>query len=252
MYRHYAPESESIYNLITREAEAAQKPPMYRSKHTGISDVGVGATFMIEKKSTSSFGKPKSESRSPKAFLRKREKDVQLPEPQKFQYSDKSRKPQVPNRSEKPIMGLVTTKDFITNNAVENILAVPRKREEEPIRYINKPDYGKTPQYLDKVKNEIEAEYSYLQSLQEQLQEDTMKAEADMYAMTENDKRVLVNGLKAKWQEFQKQYQSLSFVLDTASKRQRKEYYEKCLADLEASILKLESKRIVLVQEDRF
>lgn len=39
------------------------------------------------------------------------------------------RKPAVPKQDEKPIMGLRTTKNFITQNAVENIMSVPRKPE---------------------------------------------------------------------------------------------------------------------------
>ena len=35
----------------------------------------------------------------------------------------------MPAQQDKPIMGLKTTKDFITQNAVENIMSVPKKAE---------------------------------------------------------------------------------------------------------------------------
>lgn len=47
-----------------------------------------------------------------------------------FKYPDSDhRKPAVPRVDEKPVMGLHTNKDYITQNAVENIMAVPRKPE---------------------------------------------------------------------------------------------------------------------------
>jgi hypothetical protein len=40
-----------------------------------------------------------------------------------FKYNDDSRRPPVPKKDEKPIHGLVSDKNFIVANAVENILA---------------------------------------------------------------------------------------------------------------------------------
>ena len=42
---------------------------------------------------------------------------------QKYHYGDDYKKPQVPKKEEKPIMGLVSDKNYIVANAVENILA---------------------------------------------------------------------------------------------------------------------------------
>ena len=45
-----------------------------------------------------------------------------------FKYPDSdSCKPAVPSHSDKPQMGSKTTKNFITTNAVNNIMSVPRK-----------------------------------------------------------------------------------------------------------------------------
>lgn len=46
-----------------------------------------------------------------------------------FKYEDDElrSKPPVPARTEKPLMGLHTNKNFIKTNAVENIMAVPKK-----------------------------------------------------------------------------------------------------------------------------
>lgn len=47
-----------------------------------------------------------------------------------FKYPDEERRrPKVPQKDDKPLMGLKTTKNFITTNAVQNITSVPKKPE---------------------------------------------------------------------------------------------------------------------------
>lgn len=47
-----------------------------------------------------------------------------------FHYPDEERKrPNVPPKQDQPLMGLKTTKNFITTNAVQNITSVPKKPE---------------------------------------------------------------------------------------------------------------------------
>ena len=49
---------------------------------------------------------------------------------QPFKYPDSDhKKPPVPRVDEMPVMGMRTNKNFITQNAVENIMAVPKKPE---------------------------------------------------------------------------------------------------------------------------
>ena len=56
-------------------------------------------------------------------------------------------------------MGLVSDKNFIVSNAVENILAAPNPPANNNKDYLKKKNYGKVPKYLQKIKNEIEDEY---------------------------------------------------------------------------------------------
>lgn len=42
-------------------------------------------------------------------------------------------------------MGLRSGKNFITTNAVEAILAVPKNRRLPPVDYLGKEDYGRVP-----------------------------------------------------------------------------------------------------------
>ena len=72
-----------------------------------------------------------------------------------FHYLGDSRKPPVPRRDEYPIMGLKTTKNFITQNAVENIMSVPKKPEKKYVdtrkgdQHLLVPS-GLEPRYIQK------------------------------------------------------------------------------------------------------
>jgi hypothetical protein len=58
------------------------------------------------------------------------------------------KKVSVPALDEKPIMGLVSDKNFIVSNAVENILAAPKLPVNNNKDYLKKNTYGKVPKYL--------------------------------------------------------------------------------------------------------
>ena len=60
-----------------------------------------------------------------------------------FKYEDEDRKkPAVPKRDDQPIFGLKTNKNFITSNAVENIMSVPKKPEKN---YVDTKKGDKNP-----------------------------------------------------------------------------------------------------------
>lgn len=72
----------------------------------------------------------------------------------------------VPKRDEKPIHGLVSDKNFIVANAVENILAAPKLPQNNQKDYLKKKSYGQVPKYMTKIKNEIEDEYNLVREMQ--------------------------------------------------------------------------------------
>merc|ERR1740117_2125820 len=80
-------------------------------------------------------------------------------------------KPDVPKTADVPVMNLVAAKNFVVANAVENILASPKKLSARGKEYLNKEDFGKVPKYLTHIKQDIKAEYDYIQALQQQEQE---------------------------------------------------------------------------------
>merc|ERR1711881_824001 len=77
-------------------------------------------------------------------------------------------KPSIPKKEETPVMNLVTSKNFVVANAVETILAAPKKTSQGAKDYLHKEDYGKVPKYLEHIKQDIDAEYEYIKMLQAQ------------------------------------------------------------------------------------
>lgn len=59
----------------------------------------------------------------------------------------------------------------------------------------------------------------------------------------------LLDGLKANWTQLHHDYQGLSVVLDTESKKQRKKAMETKLSLLEADIQRIESHPVIYVEE---
>jgi hypothetical protein len=75
----------------------------------------------------------------------------------------KTRAP-VPKRDEKPVMGLSSNKNFITTNAVEVILAKPKKVPQEEFVWTSRPGYGSVPVYLRRNKAKIREEREQLET----------------------------------------------------------------------------------------
>lgn len=211
----------------------------------------------VTDKSHSTFGKPKgSYSDDPARFLRKSAGKVLTLKEMKKEHPEalvpKQLKPQTrhgpPSASEKPVMNLVTSKNFIVANAVEVILAAPKKVPEETKDYLKKEDYGKVPKYLQQIKQDIDTEYQYIRALQEQKAQE----EADrVRPMTEDDREDLLEGLKAKWEQVNTAFQAGTHmtVLDTMGKLKRKEKQEAELSQLEKDIEKLSKRSIVVNSE---
>ena len=63
-------------------------------------------------------------------------------------------------------MGLVSDKNYIVANAVENILAAPKMPANKDKDYLKKKAYGKVPKYLEKIKGEIDDEYQLVREMQ--------------------------------------------------------------------------------------
>ena len=232
-------DEESVFGLIPPEPVKIVKPPLYVSKHPKI---------VVERQAAATFGKLENKPH-PTQFLKKFEKtqspSAKAPEElQAFHHYDHV-KPAVPPRSEKPVMGLVSHKNFITANAVDNILAVPKKISHEKPDFVHKPDYGKVPQYLHRVKAQVDEEYRMIRAMQEVPDETS----SQLKVLGEQERQEILNGLKANWERINKEYQTLGFALDSVSKKKKKEEYERMLEQIEKDIAKLH-KSFVIIADD--
>eukprot|EP00434_Breviolum_minutum_P008329 symbB.v1.2.007349.t2/scaffold425.1/size368629/13 len=278
---------ESIYNLIPPKPAVQEipgrltagtyricgfcqeRPPMYKSKHSSdlpptASTFPTGGTTCpavaniggsldskpVGDKSHSTFGKPKgSYCEDPGSYLKKQEKSGGKEHPEAL--VPKQLKPQTrhgpPQVSEKPVMNLVTSKNFIVANAVEVILAAPKKVPEGTKDYLKKEDYGKVPKYLQSIKQDIETEYQYIRALQEQREAEEAQR---VRSMTEEEREDLLEGLKAKWEQVNTAYQGGTHVTNLdGPKLKRKEKHEAELSQLEKDIEKLSKKSILINSE---
>jgi hypothetical protein len=232
---------ESIFNLIPEPFIPDPKQPMYRSKFPG--------TVAGMKKPAATMGIPHTVVETSQ-FLKKGtavEHRITAPAAVGIQRRDAGHaKAPVPRRDEKPVMGLISQKNFVTANAVDNILSVPKKTSNPGVDYLQKQDYGKVPAYLTRVKEQIKDEYGMIEEMQQRNQPSQQEA---IDVLTDGDRQLLLAGLKANWEAVNKEYQTLSFTLDTPAKKKRKEDYEAQLEQIEKDIQKL-TKKFVFVHND--
>jgi len=70
------------------------------------------------------MGPAKVHINPPKSYLHKHSKEPKLPEKKPFQYPDHSTcRPPVPRHTDRPQMGATSSKNFVTINAVNNIMS---------------------------------------------------------------------------------------------------------------------------------
>jgi len=266
---------ESIYNMIPPKMEVREKPPMHRSKYAGTQPP-TGSTFhaasttcpaysntdgaAVEKpvadKTHGTFGKKQGGySSDPNGYMKKAEKtggrvlslaEVKTQNPEALAPKHlKTRTSIIPKADEAPVMNLVTSKNFIVANAVETILSAPRKLPEGAKDFLKKEDYGKVPKYLQHIKQDIEAEYDYIQQLHQDREEEEY---AQKRPLGEDERGSIVEGLKSKWEQVNTAYQGGTHMtkMDTMGKMKRKERYEAELSQIEKDIEKMSRGNIVV------
>mmetsp|Transcript_30427 Transcript_30427/g.56843 ORF Transcript_30427/g.56843 Transcript_30427/m.56843 type:complete len:278 (+) Transcript_30427:94-927(+) len=266
---------ESIYNIIPPQEIQMKKPPMYRSKHpsnlhpsattfggaqtthpAAMNISGTAVDKVVPDRSSRTMGRPLGTVRNvPDDFMKKGTKvgtvatlgEVKRTSPEKLKPSElkPKLKPDVPRLSDQPVMNLVSSKNFVVANAVEAILAAPNKVSQGAKTYLEKEDYGKVPKYLKHIKKDIEAEYDYIRALQDQ-EERAMSSQ--VMGLPEEERVSLINGLKAKWESVNTEYQASTHLvkLDTVGKVKRKEKYEAELSQIERDIEKLNREGILI------
>jgi hypothetical protein len=187
-----------------------------------------------------------------------------------FQYADR-RKDTIPLKTERPIMGITTSKNFITANAVEAILQgtvhynfynhfylanisnfiAPKRTGYKELNYMKKEDFGKIPAYLTQVKEEIRRENDMIERYVKQQMGEIERTPESFEELSESERLDLLDQLKAKWDTVNAQYQKITHlvVLDTTGQVRRKEKFENELQQLERDIEKLERAGTVLIRK---
>ncbi|XP_055449675.1 enkurin isoform X1 [Psammomys obesus] len=184
--------SESIYNLIPSDLKEPPQPPRY----TSVFRASIKDDLKKFKTAMKTMGPAKVELPSPKEFLKKHSKEKMLPPKKKFN-KRLSKMPAVPLRTDHPVMGIQSGKNFINTNAADVIVGVAKKPK--PIyvdrrtgdkhdletsgllpKYINKKDYGITPEYICKRNEDVKkAQEEYNNCIQENLEKAALKRLSD-------------------------------------------------------------------------
>jgi hypothetical protein len=265
---------ESVYNLIPRPTEQVSKPPMFHSKYratvpptgstfglhnttkltanesgvemAGFHGVAGGAGHHTSKKGAATFGREVIEDVHPGNFLKKSQ-TMPPPPTNKFERSTVApRKAPIVPKNEKPVLGLMSEKNFVKSNALDAMKSTARKpADPEPPAHLS-ASFGKTPKYLQRIKEQVATEYAYMNEMNKS---QAAVEEPRLRLMTEEEKRDLTAGLKRKWEDIHKMYQALTFNIDTVTKTQRKEGLEAQMEVIEKALAKL-SKRTIYVYDD--
>lgn len=253
---------ESIYNLVPEQVVERPKPPMYRSRHDPSAPVpcstfGMQGTTQllgastVKKRESALFGPANSTAPDPTRYLRRGERCPPTDPRNRpalaessFRYQADGRKPAVPRAEDVPIMGIRSSKNFITANAVEAILQVPQGLPDREPDYLHKADYGRVPEYLSQVKEEIRRENDMIDQYVMDMGRGAggFDEEEHLEPLPDDERRTLVRALKGKWDAVNARYQKMCHIvkLDSVGKVKRKEALEKELTQIEQDIEKLE------------
>ncbi|KAG7336427.1 hypothetical protein KOW79_001120 [Hemibagrus wyckioides] len=251
--------TERIYSLIPREEARREKAPRYTSRFREQ----VKQEKQQNKASNKTMGPAQVEIPSPEKYLQKHSKEPKIPEKKTFSYRDvQPRKPPVPAKTERPVPGVHSKRDFVRSNAMENIMAVPRKPQPAHThtkhgdtellensglvpKYIRKEDYGQIPQYLTQRQEEVrQAQEEYDRYIKERMKEGAMKQ------LSDEERQEILDGLKKNWDELHHQYQGLSVITDTMPKKHRKERLESEMKQLEKDIALMERYKTIYIAKN--
>lgn len=102
------------------------------------------------------------------------------------------------------------------------------------------------PQYLERRNEEMSAAQ---REYEEYIAESMRRGQMDQVERDQRDE--LLSGLKKNWEELHHQYQGLSVVTDTATKKARKERMEAAMKQLEKDIELIERHKVIYIAMDQ-
>lgn len=266
---------ESIYNLVPRQEVKKERSVIYKSRFNQCSSELNQSAERTKQNSNNntnihpqeskgqhkSMGPATTSLRGPQEFLRGKQNNPPLPKGGSFKYSDKGRKAMLPKQSEKSVVAVRSEVDYIAENALKNIKSVASEAQRnvvdsrkgskqvlersglEPV-FVFKKEYGRTPEYLEKRKEEMARNDEDVRRYMEERSRD-----GEMGMMSEGDKDKIILGLKQNWDYIYKEYLGLPMLIDTPAKRQHKERLEKAMKELETDVQLLQSHHSIYVTD---
>eukprot|EP00669_Euglena_mutabilis_P007740 TRINITY_DN2964_c0_g1_i1.p1 TRINITY_DN2964_c0_g1~~TRINITY_DN2964_c0_g1_i1.p1 ORF type:complete len:246 (-),score=36.16 TRINITY_DN2964_c0_g1_i1:156-857(-) len=217
---------ESIYRLIPPPREEILRPPMYRTNQS-----------LLFAPSCSTFGLGGSN----KIVRNQHGKDLQSSSKKDAYFATGNR---ATGDAQERLPPIVPTKQLPLSPQTD-----AKKKHEYPSSdvklAVHRKSFGKPPKYLQRIKNDIAEETTYLQNVHQPPESKT----GTLRQMSEDEKTELLAGLKKKWDDLHQRYQRLPFRVDTISHRHQKEVLEAELQKVEKAMDKL-SKPTVLVYDD--
>jgi hypothetical protein len=200
----------------------------------------------------------------PSDYLKAHEKEFKLPDKPTVSrsFEEKERKPLVPHQiNDRPLLGVKTSKNFVSQNAVDAIMAVPKRPEKNVVDtrrgdkfpldpsglapvYIKKRDFGAVPSYVIARKEESQrAKQEYEAYMNEYFKKGALRT------MSDEERESILNGLKKNWDDLHHKYQALSVVTDTIPKRIKKEKLEDEMKLLEKDIELLQRYQLIYIAD---
>lgn len=256
---------ESVYNVIQEAPPAPVKGARYQSSRAPAptaSTFGLHGTSVVlgnvagevacpsvhpVTKGIGSFGRTVSDELSPKEFLKKSasQKAASASSAPALTSKHEKLKAPIPKKEEKPVMGLKTDKNFVVANAVENILAIPKKQTVQQPRAVERADYGAVPEYIHKIKSELKTQYALVDSYkQRKAQEEERFAQLDAAEL-----QSLKAGLQRRWEILNKEFQTMGFSVETYSQKRHQDDVEVELRAVEAALQKI-NKPLIYIYDD--
>ncbi|KAL8428038.1 hypothetical protein Efla_006944 [Eimeria flavescens] len=152
-------------------------------------------------------------------------------------------KPDIPKRSGVPVFGVKSDINFVKYNAVINMLSRPPEEKAEK-NFLKKKGYGQVPEYLSRVKKQIQSEYGFIASLRDKTKNASEEPHPSL--LPEEERLRLLAALKSRWETLNHDYQAMTFKskMDTIGEARRKEFFEDQLAEVECLIEKLQCNQV--------
>mmetsp|Transcript_18819 Transcript_18819/g.32130 ORF Transcript_18819/g.32130 Transcript_18819/m.32130 type:complete len:246 (+) Transcript_18819:61-798(+) len=243
------PQDESIYSLLPQTQEMPSRPPRHNSSFVSAVDPKMFVFGQDKAQLHATFGMPDGcNSQQTGQYLRKYEKSPMLPDPLPPTNPKTKLRAAVPSRAEPPLHGLSSNKNFITANAVEVILAKPKKVPQEDFQWTSRPGYGSVPIYLRHNKAKVASERDQFETYMRMRQEPA--AGSHVSELSQEERNDLLRHLKLKWGSLNNAFQRQPLSTDTEQKKHRKEELARALAEVEKDIKTLERGETVLMVDE--